>query len=83
MKITIDIPEKWLHVVTIPDNKKDYKIVNYGYGGTWLVDADGKELNAWKTKLPDGKYEILGNAQHVMDCVVENDKLLVLRKLKY
>jgi hypothetical protein len=53
MKLIIDVPKSKLLQVLVPNNIQKCEIVNYGYAGTWLMESNSKELNAWKMKLPD------------------------------
>lgn len=70
MKVQIEIPKKQLMFVNVPDSIEKFEIVNYGYAGTWLMESNSKELNAWKIKIPDGKYQIIGR---IKDVVIDNN----------
>lgn len=84
MKVHID--KKDLYFVNVPDKFKNFKIVHYSYSGSWLMEIDSLELNAWKIHLPKGfKYEIIG---FVSDNIIlfpddiKGDENFILRKVK-
>ena len=84
MKLQIEIPKNKLLFVTVPELYNEFEIVNYEYAGTWLMENNSKKLNAWKIKIPNGKYEIIGR---IKDVIIENlseietDKNFILRIL--
>jgi hypothetical protein len=84
MKITIDIPKNNLLQILVPDNIEKFEIINYGYAGTWIMEKNSKNLNAWKKKLPNGNYEILGRIKDVIVdkdlSEIESDKNFIIRK---
>jgi hypothetical protein len=65
------IPKNNLLQITVPDDIEDFDIINYGYVGTWIIEKNAKKLNAWKQKIPNGNYEILGRIKDVTDGTVE------------
>ena len=85
MKLKIEIPNKYLLQVLVPEHIEKFEIINYGYAGTWLMESDSKELNAWKMQLPNGKYEIIGRFRDVLIdgdfSEIETDKNFILRCL--
>jgi hypothetical protein len=85
MKLILVIPAKELMFVIVPDTTKKYEVVNYGYAGTWLMESGSKELNAWKVKIPNGRYEVIGPIKDVVSpeslSEIETDKNFILRKL--
>lgn len=86
MKIIIDIPKNNLLQITVPDDIEDFDIINYGYAGTWIIEKNAKKLNAWKQKIPNGNYEILGRIKDVIFdndlSEIETDKNFILRIIK-
>ena len=83
MNIQIEVDEKELYYINVPMGMKNFKIVNYGYAGSWLMETDSKELNHWKDSLPFGyKYEVLGFVNDVIIGEINTDKNFVLRKIK-
>jgi len=82
MKITIDIPEKELLFIQVPEIYKNFKIMNYGYAGTYLIETDTDGLNHWKKKLPNGIYDIIGFTKDVFREECEpSDTNFILRKV--
>jgi hypothetical protein len=85
MKLIIDIPKSKLLQVLVPDNIEKCEIVNYGYAGTWLMESNSKNLNAWKMKLPNGKYEVIGRVNDVVADIdlseIEINKNFIIRCL--
>ena len=57
--VKIIVPEKKLYLLTVPENN-EFKIMNYGFAGTWLMETHSDGLNSWKTPLDPGKWEVLG-----------------------
>jgi len=60
-----------ISLIEVPDDANLFRIVNYTVAGTYVVQTDSKELNAWKQKLPKGSYTILGtirNGKPDFDC---------------
>lgn len=84
MKITIDISKDNLLQILVPDDIENFEIVNYGYAGTWIMEKNSKKLNAWKQKLPNGNYEILGKIRDITNDLseIETDKNFILRIIK-
>lgn len=82
MKLLIDIDEKQLHFINVPEIYENFRVVNYGFAGTYFLETDSKELNHWKINLPNNcGYQIIGFTK---DCLVdefETDKNFVLRKI--
>lgn len=72
MKLKIDIPKNKLLQILVPEDMRKFEIVNYGFAGTYLMESDSKKLNAWKIKLPNNKYEIIGR---IKDVVIYDDNL--------
>jgi hypothetical protein len=82
MKIQLEIDEKELYFMNVPERFKNFVIKNYGYAGLWLMETDSKELNHWKDSLPKGyKYEILGFVNDVIVGEIPTDKNFVLRRV--
>lgn len=86
MKLKIEVLKNQLLQVLIPEHIKKCVIVNYGYAGTWLMESNSTELNAWKMKLPNGKYEIIGRIEDIIIDTddlseIETDKNYILRRL--
>jgi hypothetical protein len=80
MKIQTEIPEKYLYFLNVPEQYKNFRIVNYGLAGTWLMEIDSSGLNNWKVILPPySKYEILGFVSDVIISEINTDKNFVLR----
>jgi hypothetical protein len=83
MKLIIDVPKNKILQVFVPSNIEKCEIVNYGYAGTWLMESNSKELNAWKMKLPNGNYEVIGRLNAVVSeddySYIEKDKNFILR----
>ncbi len=65
MKIIIDIPTKELFFIEVPELYENFKILQYGYAGTYIMENDSKSLNHWKKKIPNGNYEIIGFTKDV------------------
>ena len=85
MKLIIDVPKSKLLQVLVPDNIQKCEIVNYGYAGTWLMESNSKDLNAWKMKIPNENYEVIGKIKDVVIdedlSEIETDKNFILRCL--
>ena len=82
MKIQLEIDEKELYFMNVPERFKNFVIKNYGYAGLWLMETDSKELNHWKDSLPKGyKYEILGFVNDVIVGEIPTDKNFVFRRV--
>lgn len=85
MKLIIDVPKDKLLQVLVPEHIQKCEIVNYGYAGTWLMESNSKNLNAWKMQLPFGKYEVIGRVNDVVSGIdlseIEPDKNFIIRKL--
>lgn len=85
MKLIIDVPKDKLLQVLVPEHIQKCEIVNYGYAGTWLMESNSKNLNAWKMQLPMGKYEVIGRVNDVVSGIdlseIELDKNFIIRKL--
>lgn len=82
MKLIIDIPKNKLLQIIVPEHIQKFEIVNYGYAGTWLMESNSKELNAWKTQLPNGKYEIIGRIKDVVvdsELEIDTEKNFIIR----
>lgn len=83
MKVIIDVHKNKILQVFVPTNIQKCEIVNYGYAGTWLMESNSKDLNAWKMKLPNGNYEIIGRVNEVVSesdfSYIETDKNFILR----
>ena len=83
MKVQIEIPKEKLLQLLVPEEVTECIVVHYGYAGTWLME-NSTELNAWKIKIPDGNYKVLGRTKDVLvgDYLgVETDKNFLLLKL--
>jgi hypothetical protein len=81
-EILLEIDEKELYFMNVPERFKNFVIKNYGYAGLWLMETDSKELNHWKDSLPKGyKYEILGFTNDVIVGEIPTDKNFVLRRV--
>lgn len=85
MKLIIDVPKDKLLQVLVPEHIQKCEIVNYGYAGTWLMESNSKNLNAWKMQLPMGNYEVIGRVKDVVSGIdlseIELDKNFIIRKL--
>lgn len=85
MKIIVDVPKERILQVHVPDHIDKCEIINYGFAGTWLMESDSKELNAWKLALPNGNYEILGRVKDVVAGIdlseIETSKNYLIRIL--
>ncbi len=84
MELKINVPKNKILQVLVPDHIEKCEIVNYGYAGIWLIESSSKELNAWKTKLPNGRYEIIGRVKDVVIdglSELETNKNFILRCL--
>lgn len=85
MKLKIEVPKNKLLQVLVPDHIDKFEIVNYGYAGTYLIESNSKELNAWKMKIPNGKYEVIGRIKDVVIdenlLEIETDKNFIIRCL--
>lgn len=82
MKLIIDVPKNKILQIIVPDHIQKFEIVNYGYAGTWLIESNSKELNAWKTQLPNGKYEIIGRIKDVVvdsELEIDTEKNFIIR----
>ena len=86
MIVKIDIPKNNLFQILVPDDIEKFEIVNYGFAGTWIIEKNAKKLNAWKQKIPNGNYEILGRIKDVIFdndlSEIETDKNFILRIIK-
>lgn len=84
MIVKIDIPKNNLFQILVPDDIEKFEIVNYGFAGTWIMEKNSKKLNAWKQKLPNGNYEILGRIRDITNDLseIETDKNFILRIIK-
>ena len=80
MKIILDIEKEKLHFVDVPEIYKKFRIINYGYAGTYIMENENTGLNHWKMKIPNGKYEILGFVKDIIVDDVEIDKNFILLK---
>jgi len=58
--------------ISTPYRCKHFKIVQYGYAGTYLMETKSKELNHWKTKIPNGDYEFIGRSNELEPELVES-----------
>lgn len=84
MKVQIEIPKEKLLQVLVPEDVTECVVVNYGYAGTWLMENNSTKLNAWKIKIPNGNYKVLGRFKDVLVdnyADVETDKNFLLLKL--
>lgn len=67
MKVTIDIDQKNLVLITVPEKYKTFRILYYGFAGVYITETDGKGLNNWKKFISkEGHYEILGFQKDVI-----------------
>lgn len=66
--------------VEVPDKNNDYKIIRYSHAGTWLMETNSKNLNAWKVNIPQRKYIFIGN---VSSLTGEQCSLLVDRGMSF
>lgn len=82
MKLKIEVPKNKLLQVLVPDHIEKCDIVNYGFAGTYLMESNP---NAWKMKIPNGKYEVIGRIKDVVidenSSEIETDKNFILRCL--
>jgi len=80
IRMELRIPRDELHFVDVPEEYKNFRIVNYGFAGKYLMELDSTGLNHWKTLLPPGyDYEILGFSKDVLIDPVEDALNFVLR----
>jgi hypothetical protein len=83
MKLKIEVPKNKLLQVLVPDHIEKFEIINYGYAGTYLMESNSKELNAWKIKIPNGNYEVIGKIKDVVIdenlSEIETDNNFILR----
>jgi hypothetical protein len=56
---TLTIRDQKYMIVDLPEGAMKVTIHRYPRSGTWLIDASSKELNAWKVKLENGRYEVI------------------------
>lgn len=56
-----------LVLVKVDDKYNNFSIKNYSFSGTYLMETDGKELNNWKVKIPNGNYEIIGESHYLTE----------------
>lgn len=83
MKIQMDIDDRYLYYLDVPEQIKNFTVVYYGYAGVWLMETDSTELNSWKVRLPNNsRYEVLGFIKNVIVGEVKTDKNFVLRIIK-
>ena len=73
--------------ISVPYNYKNFKIVQYPTGGTYVMETDINGLNHWKTKIPKGNYEVIGLSNKIKPDLVEskikmpfNDYIKILNK---
>ncbi len=67
MKVTIEIDEKEIVLITVPEKYKNFRIAYYGFAGVYIVETDGKGLNNWKQFISkEGAYEVLGFTKDVI-----------------
>lgn len=50
--------------LTVSNPSKRHQIVKYPRSGTWLIESESTGLNAWKIKIPDGNYDIIGGVDN-------------------
>lgn len=59
--------EKDLRLITVPEQYENFRVVNYGFAGSWIMETDSKSLNSWKMFLGnEGNYEILGFTKDII-----------------
>ena len=46
--------------INVPEVYENFKIMQYGFAGTYIMETDSKSLNHWKINIPRGNYEIVG-----------------------
>jgi len=79
--IKITVPEKRIYLLTVPEGS-EFKVVNYGFAGTWLMETKSDSLNNWKVKIDQAKWEILGYIDEVfIDEKPETEHNFALRYL--
>ena len=49
----------------VPDEPKSFRLIRYPVGGLFLMQTDNKGLNAWKVKVPEGIWQILGLSHEI------------------
>ncbi len=82
---SIEVLKKQLLQVRVPEHVTKCEIVHYGYAGTYLMESNAKGLNAWKMKLPNGKYEAIGRVDDVVHGIdlseIETEMNFIIRCL--
>lgn len=68
MKKEINVSSNEIFKVEVPNEYSKFKIEQYGYAGTWIMETESKELNHWKVKIPNGKYIILDKIEVKKKC---------------
>lgn len=81
MIIRLNLKESELYFLTVPENYKNFKVVNYGYMGAWLMEIDSHNLNRWEIRLPHSNYEVLGFVKDVIEGEITTNENFVLRIL--
>jgi len=66
MKVQIDIRDKSAYFTNVPEDYKEFSVLNFGYMGAWLmgVDKNGKQTPI--ERLPHGKFEAVGFVKDVI-----------------
>jgi hypothetical protein len=59
MNITKENQSEFL-LVNVPEMYSDFKLVHYGYAGTYIMETNSTGLNHWKMHIPKGNYELIG-----------------------
>ena len=57
--------------VKVPDNYKNFVLMQYARAGTWVMETDSKELNHWKINIPKGNYNIIGFSKSLKESEVD------------
>jgi len=80
MEIITELNNKDFYFLEVPEIYSNFKIMQYGYAGTHIMETDTKGLNHWKIKIPNGDYDILGFTKDLIIEVPLKNKNFVLRK---
>jgi len=81
-KFLLNISKEDLEFVEVPSIYKNFKIIQYTYSGTYLMETDTKGLNKWKINLPKGNYKILGFASDILkekENITETKNFILLK----
>ena len=60
MQKEIELTDKTVLVVGLPEGTKEFKLVNFPRAGLYLKQTDSKNLNGFDYKLPKGDWQLVG-----------------------